>query len=337
MKKALKVKGGTASRYTTRNAALNRLQLKLADFRRLCILKGIHPRCVRLVPLVRGASRRTRASDRASLAAAAANRRFSSHATSGARERPASRRPGSVGESRSSSEHVHTSDARAWLTSGTRARSRASPERRASLTASPPSPILACLDVAVVENRRSSRTPELAPETRFVTHREPKKKVKGQGKTYYHVKDINFLAHEPLLDTFRALRAYERKIKKAKAKQAYHAVDRLEERKPQYGLDQFVKERYLFRRRAEGFRRPTDVDALVRHVAGGQETRHTAEPVTRARWRWSSRLGSRRRTRCARRSSRSRASTTKPWCTDGGTWSRRTRCIRPCPRTWTTG
>ena len=49
-----------------------------------------------------------------------------------------------------------------------------------------------------------------------MTHREPKKKVKGQGKTYYHVKDINFLAHEPLLDTFRALRAYERKIKKQK-------------------------------------------------------------------------------------------------------------------------
>ena len=45
MKKSLKVKGGSASRYTTRNQALNRQMLNLAHFRRLCILKGIHPRC----------------------------------------------------------------------------------------------------------------------------------------------------------------------------------------------------------------------------------------------------------------------------------------------------
>ena len=32
--------------------------------------------------------------------------------------------------------------------------------------------------------------------------REPKKKTQGQ-KTYYHVKDINFLLHEPLLEKLR--------------------------------------------------------------------------------------------------------------------------------------
>ena len=123
MKKGVS-KGSTASRYVTRNEALNKLQLKLADFRRLCILKGIHPR-------------------------------------------------------------------------------------------------------------------------------EPKKKVKGQGKTYYHAKDIAFLMHEPLMNTFRELRAYERKIKRAKAKKHFNQVDRLRENKPAYTLDHLVKERY-----------PTFVDAL---------------------------------------------------------------------------
>ena len=117
-----------------------------------------------------------------------------------------------------------------------------------------------------------------------MTHREPKKKVKGQGKTYYHVKDINFLAHEPLLDTFRALRAYERKIKKAKAKQAYHAVDRLEERKPQYGLDHLVKERYpSFGDALRDFDDPLTLTHLFAMLPADKRHGIPAELVNRAR------------------------------------------------------
>ncbi|CAI5471142.1 unnamed protein product [Closterium sp. Yama58-4] len=117
MLKKKRGKEGNAAKYTTRNQALVRLQLKLADFRRLCILKGIHPR-------------------------------------------------------------------------------------------------------------------------------EPKKKTKGAHKTYYHVKDINFLAHEPLLELQREMRAQRKKIRKAKGRLETDKVERLERSLPRVSLDHLVKERY---------------------------------------------------------------------------------------------
>ncbi|KAG7670176.1 hypothetical protein Ndes2526A_g06507 [Nannochloris sp. 'desiccata'] len=44
MLKKKKGQAGNAVQYVTRNQALKKLQLKLSEFRRLCILKGIHPR-----------------------------------------------------------------------------------------------------------------------------------------------------------------------------------------------------------------------------------------------------------------------------------------------------
>eukprot|EP00245_Coleochaete_scutata_P015611 TRINITY_DN7041_c0_g2_i1.p1 TRINITY_DN7041_c0_g2~~TRINITY_DN7041_c0_g2_i1.p1 ORF type:complete len:638 (+),score=158.76 TRINITY_DN7041_c0_g2_i1:189-2102(+) len=116
-KKQERGKKGNVAQYTTRNQALNRLQIKLPEFRRLCILKGIHPR-------------------------------------------------------------------------------------------------------------------------------EPKKKVHGQHKTYYHVKDINFLAREPLLATGREIKAHTKKVKKAKAKFDPARAERLQKNGPKYTLDHLVKERY---------------------------------------------------------------------------------------------
>lgn len=81
--------------------------------------------------------------------------------------------------------------------------------------------------------------------------REPKKKLEGNHKTYYHVKDINFLLHEPLLGKFRDIKAYAKKIKKAKAKKNKELAERLINRQPSYKLDRLILERY-----------PTFVDAL---------------------------------------------------------------------------
>lgn len=81
--------------------------------------------------------------------------------------------------------------------------------------------------------------------------REPKKKFEGQNKTYYHFKDINFLAHEPLLEKSREIRAFEKKIKKAQAKKNSSLAARLDRNRPAYSLDHLVKERY-----------PSFIDAL---------------------------------------------------------------------------
>lgn len=81
--------------------------------------------------------------------------------------------------------------------------------------------------------------------------REPKKKLKGANKTYYHVKDIAFMLHEPLLKKVRELAAYDKKIRKAAAKKNADLAKRLASRRPTYQLDHLIKERY-----------PSFVDAL---------------------------------------------------------------------------
>ncbi|KAJ0260947.1 Pescadillo [Hirschfeldia incana] len=74
--------------------------------------------------------------------------------------------------------------------------------------------------------------------------REPKKKVKGNHHTYYHVKDISFLQHEPLLEKFREIKTYQKKVQKAKAKKNEELARLLLTRQPTYKLDRLIRERY---------------------------------------------------------------------------------------------
>ncbi|KAG8062200.1 hypothetical protein GUJ93_ZPchr0003g17476 [Zizania palustris] len=81
--------------------------------------------------------------------------------------------------------------------------------------------------------------------------RDPKKKVEGNHKTYYHMKDIAFLFHDPLIEKFREIKVHRKKVKKAVAKKNKDLADRLLNRPPTYKLDRLILERY-----------PSFVDAL---------------------------------------------------------------------------
>ncbi|XP_067680324.1 pescadillo-like [Haliotis asinina] len=85
---------------------------------------------------------------------------------------------------------------------------------------------------------------------------EPKHKKKANKgstapKTFYFVKDIQFLSHEPIINKFRETKHFVKRLKKAIEKKNSNAVRRIRANRPKYKLDHIVKERY-----------PTFVDAL---------------------------------------------------------------------------
>jgi len=86
---------------------------------------------------------------------------------------------------------------------------------------------------------------------------EPKHKKKANKgstapRTFYIAKDIQFLAHEPIINKFRAYKIFLRKLKRVTEKRDGMAAKRILSAKPQYKLDHVVKERY-----------PTFLDSLA--------------------------------------------------------------------------
>jgi pescadillo protein len=58
------------------------------------------------------------------------------------------------------------------------------------------------------------------------------------------LKDIKFLSTEKLLQKFRDIQSYEKKIIKARMKQEKYDMNKLIENKPKYTIDHILKERY---------------------------------------------------------------------------------------------
>ena len=63
-------------------------------------------------------------------------------------------------------------------------------------------------------------------------------------KSFYHLKDINFLSLDPVIDRMRAQKVYMKKYKKAKAKGDLGKIRYLVRHKPKMNLNHLVRERY---------------------------------------------------------------------------------------------
>ncbi|CAK6440068.1 unnamed protein product [Pipistrellus nathusii] len=82
-------------------------------------------------------------------------------------------------------------------------------------------------------------------------HKKKVNKGSTAARTFYLIKDIRFLLHEPIVNKFREYKVFVRKLRKAYGKSEWNTVERLKDNKPNYKLDHIVKERY-----------PTFIDAL---------------------------------------------------------------------------
>lgn len=82
--------------------------------------------------------------------------------------------------------------------------------------------------------------------------REPRKKFKGNDKTYFHVKDLRILQHDTLIDKFREIKAHLKKHKKLLGRREVKLAEKHMKKTPKYSLAPVIKDRY-----------PTFVDALA--------------------------------------------------------------------------
>nr|XP_036849403.1 pescadillo homolog isoform X2 [Manis javanica] len=82
-------------------------------------------------------------------------------------------------------------------------------------------------------------------------HKKKVNKGSTAARTFYLIKDIRFLLHEPIVNKFREYKVFVRKLRKAYGKSEWNTAERLKDNKPNYKLDHIVKERY-----------PTFIDAV---------------------------------------------------------------------------
>ncbi|KAG8895047.1 mRNA-binding ribosome synthesis protein nop7, partial [Tulasnella sp. 403] len=83
----------------------------------------------------------------------------------------------------------------------------------------------------------------------IVPREPPNRKKANHGNSaptaFYHVKDINFLAHEPMIQKLRDHKIFLRKMTTLLKKEEFSRARALEESRPVYKLDHIIKERQV--------------------------------------------------------------------------------------------
>lgn len=74
--------------------------------------------------------------------------------------------------------------------------------------------------------------------------RQPNRTLSKAHRTYYHLKDIQFLERDPILQFFSKHKTYQKKLVKAVAKKDKLKARRLRAYRPRLDVDHVVRQRY---------------------------------------------------------------------------------------------
>jgi pescadillo protein len=99
-----------------------------------------------------------------------------------------------------------------------------------------------------VESRCETRLNRPCRSTGIYPREPTNKKKANKGSSapasFYYSKDIMYLLHEPLLNTFRQHKTFAKKLARALGRGEWALAKGLEDRKPDARLDHLIKERY---------------------------------------------------------------------------------------------